>query len=89
MVKIFVGNLQVESCPESEAQLRHMFEQFGTVKECDILTGKSFGFVVSMTPFCSEIILFCLKLSILSEKEKNNKIEVQTLQLVDYFLKFM
>ena len=47
MVKIFVGNVQAESCRETEAELRHLFEQFGEVTECDILTGKTFGFVVS------------------------------------------
>lgn len=44
-VKIFVGNLQVESCRDTESALRKLFEQFGTVVECDILTGKNFGFV--------------------------------------------
>lgn len=53
-VKIFVGNLQVESNRETEAALRKLFEQFGPVVECDILTGKNFGFVVRTN------ILHCL-----------------------------
>ena len=48
MPKIFVGNLHVESTPDNETELRALFEQFGTVSECSILTGKSFGFVVSI-----------------------------------------
>ena len=44
--KIFVGNLDVESTPELESELRALFEQFGEVKECSILTGKNYGFVV-------------------------------------------
>ena len=46
--KIFVGNLDVESSPELEAELKSLFAQFGTVTECAILTGKNFGFVVSI-----------------------------------------
>jgi RNA recognition motif-containing protein len=45
--KIFVGNLDVESTPELEEELRSLFAQFGKVTECAILTGKNFGFVVS------------------------------------------
>ena len=46
--KIFVGNLDVESTPELEDELKSLFAQFGTVTECAILTGKNFGFVVSI-----------------------------------------
>lgn len=43
--KIFVGNLDVESTPELEEELKSLFAQFGEVVECAILTGKNFGFV--------------------------------------------
>jgi RNA recognition motif-containing protein len=40
--KIFIGNLSDRSSVE---EVRGLFEQFGTVVECDIV--KHFGFVVS------------------------------------------
>ena len=52
MPKIFIGNLFVESSPGYETELRELFEQFGEVSECSILTGKNYGFVVSIhNPF--------------------------------------
>lgn len=43
MVKIFIGNLNEDSDP---SKLRGLFEAFGTVTECDILS--KYGFVVSI-----------------------------------------
>ena len=43
MVKIFVGNLGDDADPE---KLKALFEEYGTVTECDILN--RFGFVVSV-----------------------------------------
>ena len=44
--KLFVGNIQCESSPETEDDLKRLFSKYGPVTECDILTGKSYGFVV-------------------------------------------
>lgn len=46
-IKIFVGNVHCESSPSTEQELKKVFETYGTVVECDILTGKNYGFVVN------------------------------------------
>lgn len=58
MPKIFIGNLFVESCPSYETELRELFEQFGEVTECSILTGKNYGFVVSITSDVLNAMIF-------------------------------
>ena len=53
--KIFVGNIRDGTTSD---QLRELFECYGRVAECDVLTG--FGFVVSSS-YCSLfIVLFPL-----------------------------
>ena len=60
MVKIFIGNLsdEVES-----ADLREIFEKYGSVSEADVITSKGFGFVVSPIICWESFVEFTVQLS--------------------------
>jgi len=75
MVKIFIGNLQ-EGARSTE--LRQMFERYGKVAECDVLTG--FGFVVSISCTYSKFEISCKKMS----SPPANKFTTNILQHMDH-----
>lgn len=50
--KIFVGNIAINTSRDS---LLKLFQQYGTVTECDILG--NYGFVVSMPPLIQNKVM--------------------------------